>query len=182
MPPEAFFTAPPFAIGRIERSYTLFGLMVSESGLRGGRGLDFGGRFGLAFGRGDFISVSGADGYSANGTGEEHFRVPYGVPPKQAATLSHRRVGAGVAQRLWVYYTHAPKKILWVVRVNYVVTDAHARTLSVFELPDKVCQGVPKPGLVAVTKRFFACRIGHLYPLPGVKCSDARSSSSSAAS
>jgi hypothetical protein len=128
---------------------------VSESGLRGGRGLDFGGRFGLAFGRGDFISVSDANGYSANGTGEEHFSVPYGVPPKQAATLSHRRVGAGVAQRLRVYYTHAPKKILWMVRVNYVVADAHARTLSVFELPDKVCQGVPKSGFVAVTKRFL---------------------------
>jgi hypothetical protein len=95
---------------------------------------------------------------------------------------SHRGcVGARLPQGLWVNDLQPAKKILRLIRINHIISDAKSSLGAILHFPNKLAERISEPGSVAVSESMFALCICHGYELQGVMKNDALVSSSAAA-
>src|SRR6056297_757640 len=136
-------------------------------------------------GRLDFLgaamSISCVDSHGPDGPFKVDQRVAHGSPAEQCPALVDRVVRTRVAERLRINDSHAPQKVLRMVRIDHVLANTEPRAVPVLVFPHKVFEQVAKPGLVAVSVGVLSGGVSHQYRLPGVRCSEARSRSSAAA-
>ena len=69
--------------------------------------------------------------------------IPNRVPTIQPTI--RQRIRAGITQRLIIVGAGTPNEILWMVGINYILTDAEPGARAVFDFVDKLIQRIPKP-------------------------------------